>query len=221
MSYQQKYLKYKSKYLALKAQATPMTKNTVGTNLSNLVQLGGSGINSKTNTIEQLTATPSLTEIWGGSFSTKSKTDISNLVNLLNESEDIVTTEFSLTGGSESGEVAQSDSEEVNAEENKDSSSSSSSESASATESSENKSDSEIAKAAVVADSNDDDKKDDSDSEVKETVEGEMSAGGKKKPNSYKKFFFEDSDIVQSSTTSDSELSSFNTSTTEDSDADL
>jgi hypothetical protein len=46
-------------------------------------------------------------------------------------------------------------------------------------------------------------------------------AGGKKKPNSHKKFFFEDSDLISSSTTSDSELSSFNTSTTDDSDADL
>ncbi len=219
MSYQQKYLKYKSKYLALKSQATPMTKNknTTETNLSNLVQLGGSSINNKTNNIEQLTATPSLTEIWGGSFSAKSKTDISNLVNLLNESEDIVTTEFSLTGGSESvdSELSQSDSEDIGSE-NKSDDSSSSSESASA----ENKSESEIPKADVIADSNDDEKKDDSDSEVKETAEGEM-LGGKKKPNSYKKFFFEDSDIVQSSTTSDSDLSSFNTSTTEDSDADL
>ena len=206
MSYQQKYLKYKSKYLALKSQPNNNTNANIKTNsfISNLVQLGGSkSIFSNDSLIENLTATPSLSDIWGGSYKNKSS-DINNLVKLLTESEDIITTEFSLEGGSESipstaSDDKSSDSEEINDSEESDSESKKKSDSDSDSESK---------------------KKSDSDSEEPESEQ----FGGQnkpKKPNSYKKFFFEDSDIVSSTTTSDSDLSSFNTSTTDDSDLSL
>jgi len=227
MSYQQKYLKYKSKYLALKSQPNNNTNANIKTNsfISNLVQLGGSkSIFSNDSLIENLTATPSLSDIWGGSYKNKSS-DINNLVKLLTESEDIITTEFSLEGGSESipstaSDDKSSDSEEINDSEE--------SEEMKMSESEENKkpkpkieeSDSESKKKSDSDSDSESKKKSDSDSEEPESEQ----FGGQnkpKKPNSYKKFFFEDSDIVSSTTTSDSDLSSFNTSTTDDSDLSL
>ena len=115
MSYQQKYLKYKSKYLALKSQDNAKISNS-GSFISNLVQLGGSkSIYGDNSLIEILTATPSLTEIWGGSYKNNSK-DINSLVKLLSESEEIITTEFSLDGGSEPSETNQSEQSEQSSE---------------------------------------------------------------------------------------------------------
>ena len=239
MSYQQKYLKYKSKYLALKSQPNNNTNANIKTNsfISNLVQLGGSkSIFSNDSLIENLTATPSLSDIWGGSYKNKSS-DINNLVKLLTESEDIITTEFSLEGGSESipstaSDDKSSDSEEINDSEE--------SEEMKMSESEENKkpkpkieeSDSESKKKSDSDSDSESKKKSDSDSDSEskkksdsdsEEPESEQFGGQNKpkKPNSYKKFFFEDSDIVSSTTTSDSDLSSFNTSTTDDSDLSL
>lgn len=222
MSYEQKYLKYKSKYLALKSQANVNTKKT-SNNIINLLQLGGSSLLNK-DSIEHLTNTPSLTEIWGGSFKNKSK-DINNLVKLLTDSEDIVTTEFSLEGGSEQSDSETAASDQIESENQQST--------IKQTETVNTESDIQqtetVNTESDIQQTDSDKKKSDSDSNSDSDKKSESEiqqnepeqAGGKKKPNSYKKFFFEDSDLISSSTTSDSELSSFNTSTTENSDADL
>ncbi len=245
MSYQQKYLKYKSKYLALKTQAVDLTTNNSNvqnnlSNLSNLVQLGGGKLYNDNSGFEHLTATPSLTEIWGGSFSTKSKSDIANLVNLLSasENENIITTEFSLDGGSDPENTnTQTDSpkEEVTADSDNSDNLDNLANLANTTESkiktdsdikSNLDSDSDI-KSNLDSDSDSSSESSSSSSSLAKLIDNESEVptdnqvGGKKKPNSYKKFFFEDSDLVPSSTTSDSELSSFDTSSTGDSDANL
>lgn len=240
MSYQQKYLKYKSKYLALKTQAVDLTANKSNiqnnlSNLSNLVQLGGGKLYNENSGFEHLTATPSLTEIWGGSFSTKSKSDINNLVNLLSasENENIITTEFSLDGGSEpNDENTQTDSpNNADTTDSTDSADLANLADLANTTESKIKTDSDI-NSNLESDTdikNSDSSSDSSSSssskekliDTESEVPADNQVGGKKKPNSYKKFFFEDSDLVPSSTTSDSELSSFDTSSTGDSDADL
>lgn len=226
MSYQEKYLKYKSKYLALKSQANNKTNNI---NLSNLVQLGGSksiyGNELLIDHIaEQLTATPTLTEIWNGVYKNNTK-DINNLTRLLSESEKIVTTEFSLDGGSEPNDDGSSDNssnassessavqtEESNSNQNEESNASQSEQTATVSDQS-NSVQSESDQSNQSKSESDQSTKSDS---VPSDTESDQ-VGGKKKPDSYTKFFFEDSDILGSSTTSDSELSSFDTSSTDDS----
>ena len=213
MSYQQKYLKYKSKYLALKSQNN--TDNSTDTskpnNIVNLIQLGGNFVNKDEDGLDitNLTNTPRLTDIWGGSYKNNSN-DINNLIKLLSDSDNVITTE--LEGGSEQ------DSEAVTKSDNSDSSSDKSDNSSSSSQSEKSPSEKSPSENTLEPEQSQSDNKSPSEQSSSENKSpSEQEGGAKKKPNSYKKFFFEDSDLGGSSTTSDSELSSFDTSSSNDS----
>jgi hypothetical protein len=95
MSYEQKYLKYKAKYLALsRGQNVESKKSQINTK-----QLGG-GINSNIFTINELTETPNMfdtygyeynnkfTKLSGGTNSKKEKKHINDELNEANEAND-------------------------------------------------------------------------------------------------------------------------------------
>ena len=91
MSYEQKYLKYKSKYLTLKNQFS--LKNSLKDNM-----IGGSKKVSKQITdLNELTSTPSMMEVYGYEFNLKGgnhikenrSSDIKKLSKLLEDSESV------------------------------------------------------------------------------------------------------------------------------------
>jgi len=117
MSYQEKYLKYKAKYIALKSKQSQSTKSKINSSnlqlggklnnnmlnidnltdtplLSNILdgvsqgktQTGGnlSGALKDTKSVNNLTETPRLIDIWGGHYANK---DANKLIKLLSESE--------------------------------------------------------------------------------------------------------------------------------------
>jgi hypothetical protein len=190
MSFEQKYLKYKSKYLALKAQTTNLQK-------------GGAKNKSKSfygNDIldlENLSVTPTMMEAYGynfnlvGGLNDKKFKDADKLSKLLSESEDINTTELSQSAGSdnESELNALTETPTSETEEKKDKSN----------QTTESESEPESTK---------------SESEPEQY-------GGKEKTKSNKKYFFDDSEFELNSTTSDSNLTSLDSDTTDSSDANL
>jgi hypothetical protein len=253
MSFDKKYLKYKSKYLALKAQVNNLQLN----NTKKLGQNGGSFYGKKIEELDLLSQTPLMTEeisykLKGGSYS-NFNTDYKKLATLLNDSENIYTTEvseFSQSAGSDkeenegtnsesaasqtasqTQETSQTGSESAasqtvsQTQETSQTGSESASESASQT-GSESTSESVVPQARATSDNASESASDN----VSETAtpltdtpvlqKSEEQTGGKK-AKSHKKYFFDDSDIRLESTTTDSDLSSLDTDTTDDSDADL
>ena len=234
MSFEQKYLKYKSKYLALKIQA----KN---------LQKGGSKNNSKSFygqnilDLDNLSVTPSMMEVYGydliGGINYKKNSDISKLSKLLTESD------FSQSAGSDESEfdlnaLTDTPSSDTGApEKNPGTESAESVESVeSGTESAESGSESgtesaesaESAKSVESVESVESDLNALTDTPSSDTGAPEQNPeseteqqGGKEKTKSNKKYFFEDSDFELNSTTTDSELSSLESDTSEPSDADL
>ncbi len=225
MSFEQKYLKYKSKYLALKSQVANLKLN------QSQVQNGGSFYGKNFDEVLNLTQTPLQSDNYGlkgGNFTKVA--EYKKLAALLNSDKEVYTTEVS--------ELSQSAGSEPESE-NK-------SESSIAQLTDTPKSDSEIPKSkAIVSETSNSEVKSETPtsesalsetpksevksesalsetpkSEVKsETPASEQQIGGKK-AKSNKKYFFDDSDVNLDSTTTDSDLSSLDTDTT-DSDEDL
>jgi hypothetical protein len=131
MSYQEKYLKYKAKYIALKSKQSQSIKSKINNSnlqlggksnnnmlnidnltdtplLSNILdgisqgktQTGGnlSGALKDTKSVNNLTETPRLIDIWGGHYANK---DANKLIKLLSESENNNTEDkhFKINGG--------------------------------------------------------------------------------------------------------------------------
>jgi hypothetical protein len=239
MSFEQKYLKYKSKYLALKGQA----KN---------LQKGGSKNESKSfygknvMDIENLSLTPSMMESYGynlvGGFTKNDNTtDLARLSKLLTESEqEINTTELSQSTGSETKlsetdisetELSQSAGSEINE------SNSELSEVDALTDTPTNNPNIEpetrITESHVKEEEKTDSKLSEQKSESQKT-DSELSeqksesqktdselVGGKDKAKSNKKYFFDDSDFELNSTTTDSELSSLDSDSADSDSSDI
>ena len=118
MSYQEKYLKYKAKYIALKSKQsqsggnsnnmlnidnltdTPLLSNILDGISQGKTQTGGnlSGALKDTKSVINLTETPRLIDIWGGHYANK---DANKLIKLLSESENNNTEDkhFKINGG--------------------------------------------------------------------------------------------------------------------------
>jgi hypothetical protein len=134
MSYQEKYLKYKAKYIALKSKKSKQSQTTISKINNSNLQLGGksnnnmlnidnltdtpllsnildgisqgktqkggnlSGALKDTKSVNNLTETPRLIDIWGGHYANK---DANKLIKLLSESENNNTEDkyFKINGG--------------------------------------------------------------------------------------------------------------------------
>lgn len=262
MSFEQKYLKYKSKYLALKSQ------------LSNL-QSGGAKSGSKFDTIpksksfydqnildlDNLSVTPSMMEAYGynfnsyqlvGGLNTKTYTnDFRQLSKLLNVSDNVPNnveiTESSQSAGSnnESELNALSDTPDETptkttkmnmkltgkpvahsktkvASESAPESETKAESEAKAEPESEVKAASEPESEPEAASESEPESEAASEPEPESESEPESEQqGGKNKVKSNKKYFFEDSDINLSSTTTDSELSSLDSDSSDSDDINL
>ena len=164
MSFEQKYLKYKSKYLALKAQL-----NTISVKSQN----GGSIYGTSLDQLDFLSETPSNNK---------------NLYNELNNQNN-QKNDYKLSGGNTESASEKSASEKSTSEKSE--------EEKSASEKSEEE------KSETPA--------------SEEEEESEQGGGSKQsKGKSHKKYFFDDSDINLDSTTTDSDLSSLKTDSTDD-----
>ena len=219
MSFEQKYLKYKSKYLALKIQVknTKQLGGLTGGSMSGLTGGSMGGLTSgsiygkKFDDLEYLSQTPLMTEklafkLKGGDYS--SNADYKKLASLLNNNDNIYTTEVSEFSQS-AGFGSESESESKSPSEQTESGSESQSQSEQTESESESKSQSGSESEQNQTELTDTPKLDESEQ-----------VGGKK-AKSHKKYFFGDSDVVFNSTTTDSDLSSLDTDTTDDSDSDL
>ena len=170
MSFEQKYLKYKSKYLALKAQI-----NTISIKSQN----GGSIYGPSLDQLDFLSETPSNNK---------------NLYNELNNQNN-----YKLSGGNTESETPASEEEKSASE-----------------KSASEKSTSEKSASEKLASEKSEEEESETPASEKEE-ESEQGGGSKQsKGKSYKKYFFDDSDINLDSTTTDSDLSSLKTDSTDD-----
>ena len=205
MSYEQKYLKYKTKYLSLKAQ------------INNKSQNGGSIYGNSFENIDFLSETPSNTlnsnyklftslneyNLIGGITKSGIQSVVQSVSNTSEAQSESETQSVSNTSGTQS--VAQSVSNTSEAQ--------SESETQLDAQSVSNTSgtQSEVSQILVSKKSE----------EFDESEKSELGGGAKYsklKAKSHKKFFFDDSDGDLDSTTTDSELSSLDTDSTDDSD---
>ncbi len=233
MSFEQKYLKYKSKYLALKAQVNKLHLDST----KQPGQTGGSLYGKKLEELDFLSQTPSMTEeltfkLKGGNFTNK-VVDYKRLALLLSDNENVYTTEvseLSQSAGSEPEETESVKSESSTKESVNSESQKVTSEASSQTNTESAQTNSEVASQTNTESASQ------TNSEVASQTNTESASQtaltdtpvldnseqiGGKKAKSHKKYFFDDSDVNLDSTTTDSELSSLDTDTTEDSDADL
>jgi hypothetical protein len=214
--YQEKYLKYKTKYLALKNQ------------MSNNIQMGGSGKKMNTssnfyniNNIELLTETPSMIDVYGyelkGGHNTVARiANYKKLANLLSD------TEMSQSAGQPSETTAESPATESPTTESsatepsatESSATESSTAESSATESpaTESPADEPSADESPADEPSADESPADESSDASKDQEG--GAKKSKKTKKQKRNFFEDSDL--DSTTTDSDLSTLSTDDTSD-----
>lgn len=209
MSYELKYKKYKAKYLALKSQA-------------NRTQLGGSASKSiygkNIMEINNLSITPSLNEtneLRGGSNQIRFN-DYARLAKLLVDDDKI-----EQTAGSETEELGNLSDSDVPSENQTES-----------VQSSDLRELTETPKSDVESNGNENNQPSeqmalsetpDSSEEMvlSETPKSDVESnqtGGKKQAKKNTKYFFEDSDFDLNSTTTDSELSSLDTDTTDSDD---
>ena len=218
MSFEQKYLKYKSKYLALKASLNNVS----------IQQNGGSIYGKNVMDIENLSITPNMLQAYGYEFKNTLNTELvggftKNNINSIKKLTELVqsnqlggenlsdselsnefinTTELSSQSGGEDSEDKKSSSSESEKSSSSESDKSRSSESEKSSSSESKKSESE-------------EKSDSEMSKLTDTPQSEQHGGMKKKAKNNKKYFFDDSDLDMDSTT-DSELSSLDSDSSSD-----